>query len=304
MSAQRAPASRFWREPLVHFVVAGAVLFTAFALVRGPAPAPADEYTIVVDRRALLTYMQYRANAFEPETFAAALDAMSDRDLEQLIGDYVEEEALYREAVSLGLEQSDYIMRQRMIQKIRFLLGDAADSGREIDETALHAYFTAHRADYAIAPSVTFTHVFFDTERRGAEHARADAVEAQRVLEEAGARFNDASGQGDRFPFLKNYVERTYDYVASQFGTEFAETLAKLSPSEHWQGPIRSAYGEHIVLLTQRTEGRLPELAEVRDQVERDYLRERSEADLAQLTDTVRRQYRVEVLDVRPGEAE
>jgi parvulin-like peptidyl-prolyl isomerase len=295
-----ASLRRLLREPLVHFVLAGAVLFAAFALVRGPRPSAADDSTIVVDRRALLTYMQYRANAFDAATFEAALDAMSEQDLAQLIDDYVEEEALYREAKTLGLDGSDYVIRQRMIQKIKFLLGDAAAPDAKVEASALNEYFAAHKREYAIEPSVTFTHVFFDAERRGGdEHARADAERAVHELNAAHAQFNDAPGHGDRFPFLKNYVDRTFDYVASQFGQEFAAELATLKPGEVWQGPLRSAYGEHAVLLTRRTELRLPALDEIRDRVEGDYLRERADAELKKLTETVRDRYRVEILDVR-----
>jgi parvulin-like peptidyl-prolyl isomerase len=291
---------RLLREPLVHFVAAGALLFAAFTLVRGPRPSAADDSTIVVDRRALLTYMQYRANAFDAATFEAALDALSEQDRAQLIDEYVEEEALYREAKTLGLDGSDYVIRQRMIQKIKFLLGDAAAPGATVDANAVADYFAAHKQEYAVEPSVTFTHVFFDAERRGgADKARDVAERAVRDLNATHATFNDAPGHGDPFPFLKNYVDRTFDYVASQFGREFAAALAKLTPGEVWQGPLRSAYGEHAVLLTRRTEPKFPELDEIRDRVEGDYLRERAAVELKSLTAIVRKRYRVEVLDVR-----
>src|SRR5690606_37816055 len=166
---------RLLREPLVHFLVAGAVLFAAYALVRGPGAAPADERTIVVDRRTLLTFMQYRSNAFEPSTFEASLDAMSDDERRRLIEAYVDEEILYREAKALGLSESDYVIRQRLIQKLGFLLGDIADASLAIGAAELQAYFDTHREAYAIEPAVTFTHVFFDADRRGAEGALAAA---------------------------------------------------------------------------------------------------------------------------------
>lgn len=294
---------RLLREPLVHFALGGAVLFAAFWLVRGPEPSRAGEDTIVVDRRTLLTYMQYRANAFDDAAFSAALDAMSERDLAQLIDEYVEEEALYREAKTLGLDGSDYVIRQRMIQKIKVLLGDAAAPDTKVADAALDEFFAAHKQEYAIAPAVTFTHVFFDADRRGAERARQDAERAVQQLNASRAQFNDAPAFGDRFPFLTNYVDRTYDYVASQFGDEFAKSLASLEPGERWQGPLRSAYGLHAVLLTRRSELRYPALEEVRDRVEADYLREREAAELEKLTKSVRERYRVEVLNVRPETA-
>jgi hypothetical protein len=192
-----------------------------------------------------------------------------------------------------------------MIQKLDFLLGDAADADTEIDAAELGTYFTAHRDDYAIEPAVTFTHVFFDSARRGEAAARATAESARDELTATGVGFNNAPDEGDRFPFLKNYVERTLDHVASHFGAEFAAEIAELAPSaERWQGPVRSAYGEHVVLLTERTEQRYPELTEIRAEVERDYLETRATAQRATLLARLRERYRVEVLDLRTGDGE
>ena len=310
-SAPRSRWSRLVREPLVHFLVAGAALFALFAAFGPSERTGSDDTTITIDRRALLTFMQYRANAFEPDTFGAALDSMSEAERAALIDAYVEEEVLYREAQALGLEQSDYIIRQRMVQKIRFLLGDvsAAGTGGTVDEEALADYFTANREAYVVEPSVTFTHVFFDAERHGDEAAETLARDAIDALNAEGAGFNDATGLGDRFPFLRNYVERTFEYVASHFGTDFAAALSTVSAADDdnhnddrgggaWRGPLRSAYGWHAVLVTQRTERAYAALDAVRDQVERDYARVTGDAALRELTASLRERYRVEVDDL------
>jgi len=286
------------REPLVHFFAAGGALFLAYLLVNGNDAAP-DASTIVVDRRSLLAFMQYRANAFEPGVFATALDTMSDAEREALIDAYVDDEIMFREAEALGLGDSDYVIRQRMIQKADFLLGDVAAASIDMDDAALRTYFEQNKDAYAIAPAVTFTHVFFDADRRGAEGARAAATEAAHALTAAGARFEDATGKGDRFPFLTNYVERTPDYVASHFGSGFAAALLALTPSPAaWQGPIRSAYGEHIVLLTAHTAARHPDFESVRGAVERDYIDAQSRDERARMLDGLRSRYRVAVQDL------
>jgi len=288
---------RLLREPLVHFAAAGAAFFLAYVAVKGGVvdPNPA----IVVDRRSLLAFMQYRANAFEPSVFSTALDGMTDAELDALVAAYVDDEIMYRQAEELGLGASDYVIRQRMIQKADFLLGDAAAATLEVDDAELRAYFEAHKDAYAIAPWVTFTHVFFDADRRGDAAARADAEEAARRLTSEGARFEDAVGQGDRFPYLTNYVERTLDYVASHFGSDFAAALTKLAPSSAWQGPIRSAYGEHVVLLTAHAERSYPEFEDVRDAVKRDYVDMQTRAERARMLEGLRGLYRIEVRNLR-----
>jgi parvulin-like peptidyl-prolyl isomerase len=291
---------RLAREPLVHFLAAGALLFAAFQTF-GTPEAETDGDVIVVDRAALLAYMQYRVNAFEPELFGAALDAMTEAERAALVEEYASEEALYRESQALGLAESDYIIRQRMIQKLEFLLGEFGEAGAA-DEAALAAYFEANREAYAVEPAVTFTHVFFDVDRRGEVGAEAAAREAVAALNAEAAGFNDAPGRGDRFPFLTNYVERTIEYVASHFGEDFARAVGAPSASEGaWVGPIRSAFGWHAVLQTRRTERRLPALEEVREDVERDFSREQSEEALAEMTRSLRERYRV-VVDLEEPE--
>jgi PPIC-type PPIASE domain len=291
---------RWYREPLLHFVLAGAILFGAYAWFRGGEPA-ANDRTIVVDRRALLTFLQYRANAFAPETFGAALDGMTDAELGELVDAYIDEEVLYREARALGLEESDNIIRQRMVQKMSFLMADVASTGLPANEASLEAWFEDNIDAYAIQPWVTFTHIFFDTGKRGEAGARAAAEATRRDLNARKAGFNDAAGLGDGYPFLRNYVERTLEYVASHFGYEFVAEIEGLEPSEEWQGPFRSAYGEHIVLLTEKMARTLPSLDDVRDTVERDFATELSNDALKRMTRAIRDSYEIRIDELRAG---
>jgi hypothetical protein len=292
--------SRLLREPLVHFIVAGAVLYGTYAALAGSDETTDSGETIIVDRRALLTFMQYRANAFEPETFSAVLDTMSDADLQELIDAYINEEVLYREAESIGLDSNDYIIRQRLVQKMSFLMSDIADRGATASDDELTDWFEANIEAYAIQPWTTFTHVFFDVERRGAAQAAVDAQAALAALNESGLGFNDAPGHGDRFPFLRNYVERTYEYVASHFGYDFAEQLASLDASSaQWQGPLQSSLGAHVVLITTQAPRAYPDLEAVRADVERDFNAERTRMALGEMTESVRDQYRIEIREVR-----
>jgi len=287
------------REPLVHFLVAGVVLFAGYAWFNGQDPA-ADADTIVVDRRALLTFLQYRANAFDPETFGAALDAMSQQELGELVDAYIDEEIMYREAQALGLDQSDNIIRQRMVQKMNFLIADITQLDSPADADALRRYFEANVDAYAIQPWVTFTHVFFDADRRGADGARAAAEAALSELNAGPVPFNDAPQYGDGFPFLRNYVERTLEFVAGHFGYEFVGRIETLEPSSaRWQGPFGSAYGQHLILLTERTERSLPNFEDVAADVERDLAVERSNAALVDLTREMRQRYEIRIDTIR-----
>jgi PPIC-type PPIASE domain len=294
---------RWYHEPLLHFLLAGVILFSAFALFRGDN-AENDARTIVVDRRALLTFLQYRANAFDPDTFGTALEGMTDDELDDVINAYVDEEILYREAKELGLEESDNNIRQRMVQKMDFLLADMATESTSISDADLEAYFRENIELYAVAPWATFTHVFFDAQKRGEEGAREAAEAAKQELNRRGAGFNDTAGLGDNFPYLRNYVERTFEYIASHFGYDFVASLQALDPSDNeWQGPFHSVFGWHVILLTERADRAYPRLDDVRGRVERDLAAERSDEAVKKMTRAMRDRYKIRIEDVReePG---
>jgi hypothetical protein len=280
------------REPLVHFLLAGALLYAGFAWWSGGEGAAARDIT--VDRKALLQFMQYRAKAFEPATFEAQFDALTAGARQQLIDEYVREEVLYREAQALQLDRGDYVMRQRLVQKTLFLL-EQADVG-EPTEVELQQYLATHRADYAVAPAWTFTHVFVDASERGEVPAERAAKNLLVRLDRVHAAFNDAPQYGDRFPYLQNYVERTGDFIASHFGAEFLTQLQRLPvAARQWQGPLRSDHGWHLVLITANTPARDPELSELREQVMDDWRRDRTAQLQVQAVQALMRGYRVRV---------
>lgn len=284
------------KDPLGHFLVLGLALFALFAWVTRDE-ASSDARVINVDRAALLTHIQYHARAFSPEAAAAHLDGMPDNELDRIIDSFVREEALYREAVSLGMDQTDHVIKHRLVQSIEFITDDLALRTTEVSDNELETYFEANRERYRIEPTVTFTHVFFNGERHGVEEARNLANEKLEELNRDRVPFTDAPGHGDRFLYLVNYVERTEDLVASHFGDEMAGAVfALVADDANWVGPVQSRYGQHLVLLTGRTEERNPELAEVEARVradaEREMAEKRRDATIETLIDTyeVRRQ--------------
>jgi hypothetical protein len=267
---------RIGRDPLVHFLIPGALLFALNHWLNPPDSRSAEVTTIVVDEPTLINFMQYRSQAFEPAYFVAAYQAMSPAERKQLVDTYVREEAMAREARAMGLDGADYVIRQRLLQKMLFLIDGAAEDATAPNDKELKAWFESHAGTYANPEEVTFTHVFIDDEvaHPGGGQAEAARVKAQLVARRAG--FNDAPQYGDRFPYLVNYVGRSFEFVTNQLGAEFAGGLAKLQPSPAWQGPVRSQFGWHLVLLTKRQQAGSPDFASVRDQVLADYQSEQA----------------------------
>jgi len=269
----------FFREPLLHFLLAGLALFGLHRAVAGD-PREADTRVIVVDRAALLEFVQYRSRAFDARAAAHLYDGLTPTAQRALRDDFVREEALHREALRLGLARDDYVIRQRLVQKVEFALRGASEP-QPLSDAELASFYDAHAAEYAEPASITFTHVFLDAEPRGAERALEEARAKLAALNRARVRFDEAPQHGDRFAFHVNYVERTHDFVAGHFGAALADAVFALAPSEEWRGPFASPYGAHLVLVSARTPARTPALAEIRARVAEDAQREATERALA-----------------------
>ncbi len=280
-----------FKDPLAHFLAAGFALFIIASAINPPAP---DDDTIRVDRAALLTFIQYRSKAFEPAAAAALLDGLDEEKRTRLIKDYVREEALAREAEALGLDVNDYVIRQRMVQKVEFL-AEAAAPSEEPTEAEIAAFYDANRDRYMSPPSATLTHVFVNSADKSADAANEQARRLLAKLKADGAGFNDATKYGERFLFHKNYVDRTDDYIESQLGPAVAKAVFDPDTRlDDWLGPFRSEYGAHNIFVAARAPERLAPLSEITDVVESDLAEERRQIAIDRAIDAIVAKYRVE----------
>jgi hypothetical protein len=287
------------RDPLAHFLIAGGLLFGVYRVVQGPqAPATADSKTITVDRPSLLRFMQYESMAFKPDYFRNALATLPANQQRELIDRYVREEALFREASAMGLAEGDYVIRRRLVQKMLYLLDDTATESFAPSEATVLGYFHAHEDRYREAPTVTFTQVFVDAAIVRPEGGERAAERLKRELEAHKVGFDQAPGYGDRPPYLQNYIKRTAAFVENQLGASFAADVTELQPSDHWQGPIRSTYGYHLVLVRQHEAARLPQLAQIRSEVSDDLLRDVVAAYREKAIKDLITRYKVQTTDV------
>ncbi len=191
----------------------------------------------------------------------------TDAELKGLIDDWVREEIATREAMALGLDKDDTVVRRRLRQKLEFVSEDIA-AQTEPTDADLNAYLKAHPESFRVEPLFTFSQVYLDPVKHGANLGRDSAQLLVRLKRGDGG--TAASALGDSFLLEHTFRSVPTSEVAKQFGREFAAKLAALSPGE-WQGPIESGYGMHLVLISERTEGRQPELADVRDVVHREW---------------------------------
>jgi len=294
-------------EPLVHFLLVGSLLFAMFGSSGGESREASKR--IVVDDDALVAFLQLRSRTFAPESFEERLDSLPASELGRLIDDFVREEALYREAKALKLDEKDYGARQRIIRQLGFINQGVVSSSIELSEDDLRSYLDRNKQRYHEPPTITFTHVFLGAERSGDSAALQRAKHKLEELNGASngepVPFHAATAHGDRFLYRQNYVRQEAGEIKSHFGIEMQQQLFSLQPDDRsWRGPFRSSYGYHLVLLTKQTERHLPGFEELRRRLEADAYRERLDEELRRIEISVVKSYSVELDEVLKGRLE
>ena len=211
-------------------------------------------------------------------------------ELDRLVEDFVREEVLYREALALGLDLADLVVRRRLVQKMEVL---AFAGSASLGDGGVMGYFLAHREEYRLPERVSFAHVFFSGAARGGRVA-ADARGVLAGLRRAGAA--GAAGVGDPPVVASPVTAAERREVADRFGAGFADAVFALEPGT-WAGPVASAHGQHLVLVSEHAGGRLPELAEVSGRVAADMDAERRAGAVDALYARLRRRYEVTLED-------
>jgi hypothetical protein len=248
---------RILHEPLLYFLLLGTVIFAAYGFVSKRGSNEPDKIVISKGQIAAMT-----------EGFARTWRRPPTRDeLEGLIKDRVQEEVYCREAMALGLDKDDTVIRRRLRQKMEFLTDDVAALAEPSDEK-LSTYLKAHAETFGVQRQFTFSQVYLNPERHGENLAR-DIAQLLAQLQQAGDQA-DVSELGDSFLLEHKFQSLPASEVVKQFGEKFAAKLGELSPGQ-WHGPVQSGYGVHLVWVSERKEGRLPALAEVHDAVSREW---------------------------------
>ncbi|MDA9919249.1 peptidylprolyl isomerase [Porticoccaceae bacterium] len=285
---------KFLKEPLVQFLLIALVLLGGERWINAEDYAY-DQYLIQVDDQQLLQFMQLRAKTFRPDQAEAALAALGSEERQRLVDDYARDEVLFREAMTLNLDNNDQIIRRRLIQKMDYLAQGFYDEAEPLTEQDLRDYYADNQQAYKKAAESTFTHVFISTQNRPSEEAQAMANKLLGQLNAEQVPFENASRYGERFLYNRNYVNREDDEIGSHFGQSFQETLFALNTAGQWQGPVQSSYGWHLVLLVKNTAAYLPEFEEISSAVFADAQRQQQREVKRQAIDKLMAKYQIEI---------
>ncbi len=244
--------SRLLREPLLHFLGLGGIIFLLFGALAGPGPGPAD--TIVVGPERI----EWLATGFQ----SVWRRPPSDDELRALIDEHVREEIYYREALALGLDRDDTVVRRRLRQKMEFLTDSAADL-LEPAAGELEAWLAANEQTYRSGPRLAFEQIYLG------ETPGPDSVTLSLIALQSDP-VTDPSALGESTLLPARLGLSPSNAIDGVFGQGFFERLADLQPGS-WAGPVVSAYGVHLVRILDGLPARMPPLEEVRDAVLRDW---------------------------------
>lgn len=272
--------TRLIKEPLLHFLLLGALIFVGNAWLNRDA-ASKDKLIVSLAQQENLARTFSRTWQRLPTT----------EELDGLIRDYVREQIAYRESLALGLDKEDIIIRRRMRQKLELLTEDLATLAPPSDDE-LKVWLDSHPGDFRLPASSSLQQIYFsiDDSMAAAEQAAGKLLSLLAADESA----IDIESAGDR-SLLPSQLENVSDRkMRSIFGGEFADEVARLEPGR-WSGPVRSGYGIHLVKLDSRIEGRAPTLEEVSDAVARDWFAARKAQAIDALYEQLAEKYAISI---------
>lgn len=242
------------KEPLIHFLLLGGALFLLFQLVNPQKGEPGAKEIVITSGIQEQLAAQYESVWGRPP---------SSQELEGLEAAYIREEILFREALAMGLEEGDGVIRQRLVEKMEFVAGETGDFPVPTN-AELQAFLDAHPDRFQMDARTSFKQVFFDPDQHeGAPSGTILLALAQLTGKGADA---DLSQWGEGGMFGESFGDFLQQDVIALFGEEFGEELMK-APEGIWYGPVSSVFGEHLIYVTGRERGQNPTLGEVREAV-------------------------------------
>lgn len=270
---------KIFKEPLLVFLLLGGAMFVFFQQVSDDSLP--DNAEIVVTQGHIQALLLGFEKVWQRSPSAKELDG--------LIQNYIREEVLYREALAMGLDRDDGIVRRRLRQKMEFISEDLASLDAP-DEQQLQSYLTAHQEDYRQPTYFSFRQIYFDTSKRG-QAAQADA---ENLLAKLRIQEADVTILGDSLMLKQQFNSETETEIERALGAQFLQSLRD-TPTGSWQGPIESGFGLHLVRIDERINGELPILNDVREMVTRDWASEKRKQTNEAFYESLRKRYKVTV---------
>lgn len=245
------------REPFLHFLLLATVVFLIYKWRSKEEPAGPKEILVTQGTIENLTATYARVWNRHP----------TQEDVNWLIQEYVREEVCTRQAIAIGLDRDDTIIRRRLRQKMEFLFQNAVAQSEPSDAELL-SYMKRYPDSFQTEPIVTFTHIYLNPDRHSHNLAQEESHLRMQLEHATDAQISEL---GDPFMLPYHFENATAREISDLFGKQFEAQIAAL-PIGQWSGPIQSGYGLHFVRIAAKSDGNNPPLKEVRNDVYREWL--------------------------------
>jgi hypothetical protein len=274
---------QIWKEPLIHFFVLGLVIFGLHAMFERKPEAIEDPFLVEVTSADIEWFRTMWSKRMGREPTVG--------DLRGQVNQLIREQILSREAVSMGLDEDDIVVRRRLARKMDFLFKDLSDF-TEPSDGELQAYLRENRSTYEIPERVTFTHIYFNPDKRGEDKAAHEVWQLVERLNTNEGVPSDASMLGDPFLLKSSYSDMTLSEIRGEFGPRFAKSVWEQG-ARTWQGPVASGYGLHAVYIHGRSDTKLPDFSDLKERLKADWMSERQRVIASKAYEKLRGRYRV-----------
>lgn len=244
------------RQPLVHFLLIGGLLFALYYAVN---PNINSKDSIVIDDEQVSRMV----TVFEKEWNRPP----TEEEMKGILDRFIQQEVYYRKALLMNLDHNDEIIRRRLDQKLRFVTNDLATLKEPTDDE-LRTYYNANKKKYFLPAQYSFSHIYFNPDKR--EHIRQDALAVLASLPAGDEGLSELTKKGDPFPFSYHIDSLTEREIAKEMGDAFADTLKNL-PIKKWAGPVLSGYGMHLMYIREKKAAGEPAFAQIKEDLLKDY---------------------------------
>jgi len=265
----------------MQFLLIGACIYAAYALFGASDDEQAQRTVTISEARIENLSAMWEKRWNRPPT---------EVELVGLVRAWLREDILYREALAMGLDDDDHIIRRRLAQKLEFLTNDIVQM-QEPDDAELEAYFSDNVERFRAPDRVTFTHVFFNPDARE-DATLDDAAAALTRLQAAGEPNGEVIEEGDRFMLQNYFAQASALDIRRAMGSGFADSVVQLEPGR-WHGPVLSGFGTHLVYVYKFDAAPPPELAAVRDEVLNEWRREQAQKFDVDFLESLKSRYEI-----------
>ena len=265
-------------EPLVHFLLLGALVFFIYTAMNGTQTS--DDKTIVISKaeQKQLSYRWQKKYMRQP----------TEDEMQQMIDKEIYTEVLYREALKMGLDQNDLIIRRRLAQKLEFVSSDLFSFIEPSDEV-LRTYMKQHEKMFRKAGKISFQQIYVDVSK----HDKNLKERLSRIKSALDAN-ESIQALGDAFMLPRENRALSEYEIRRTFGKKFAESLNAFKTGV-WEGPIKSGYGLHFVYVEKREAGELPSFDEIKAQVKNAWMSEKKEQNSQNFYKSLKKNYSIEI---------